>query len=185
MTGYLSWFLEILADLLRSEPIPGTPEHREAHFRVVKERNDERAKPPGERDETRLLELDKRVVRMRMNAAKSSKEKLRRGRDIYLQPPAEECCADCLLVRKRAAASNDARAAWNEQWEMVSPRRLEALEQGHPLPPLTLPYLELRLAEGVPEELPPSLNRCSACQDLLDKLIYYEQTMRLTPDDPP
>lgn len=100
----------------------------------------------------------------------SSKEKLRRGRDIYLQPPAEECCADCLLVRKRAAASNDARAAWNEQWEMVSSRRLEALEQGHPLPPLTLPYLELRLPEGVPEELPPSLNRCSACQDLLDKV---------------
>ena len=98
----------------------------------------------------------------------AKKELLRSHRDIYLQRPAHECCAECVLVRHRAAVSCDARAAWHEAWEMISSRRLEALEQGHPLPPLTLPYLELRLPEGMPEELPPSIDRCSDCQERLE-----------------
>ena len=73
-------------------------------------------------------------------------------------------------VRQRAAASCDARAAWIEAWGVVSGLRLEALELGHPPPPLTPPYLELHLPEGLPEELPPSFDRCSACQGLLDEV---------------
>ncbi|KAL4444312.1 hypothetical protein ABPG75_012049 [Micractinium tetrahymenae] len=71
-------------------------EHREAFFRVVKERNDERAKPPGQRDEARLLELTKRQLRLRIEACQAKKPRLLRSRDIYLQHPGRECCADCL-----------------------------------------------------------------------------------------
>lgn len=105
-----------------------------------------------------------------MTVMQATKQTLRRYRDIYLMHPGKECCADCLRVRQRAAASCDGRAAWNEDWELISTRRLEALEQGHPLPPMTLPYLELQLPEGMPEELPPSLDRCSACQGMLDEV---------------
>ncbi|KAL4447520.1 hypothetical protein ABPG75_004739 [Micractinium tetrahymenae] len=132
-------------------------EHREALFRSRKERNDELAKPPGQRDEARLL---------------------RANRDTYLRPPLVECCADCLRVRQRAAASCEGQAAWNEAWELISTRRLEALEQGQPYPPLTLPYLELHLPDGMPEELPPSIDRCSACQSMLDQYLYLERKMR-------
>ncbi|KAL4444300.1 hypothetical protein ABPG75_012037 [Micractinium tetrahymenae] len=174
----MSWVLHALAELLRSEPTPGTPEHREALFRAVKERNDERAKPPGRRDEARLLELEKRLLRLRIKAAQAKKQLLRHYRDIVLQHPGQECCADCLRVRQRGAASYEARAAWNEAWELLSIRQLQALEQGQPCPPLILPRLELHLPEGMPEELPPSIDRCSACQKMLDEYLYLEAGIR-------
>lgn len=59
-------WLQSVVDWLGLEPAPGTPEHREALFRAVKAKNDERAKPPGQRDEARLLELCKRVLRLRI-----------------------------------------------------------------------------------------------------------------------
>ncbi len=75
-----------------------------------------------------------------------------------------------LRVRQRCAASCEARAAWFTAWEYITCRRLEALEQGHPHPPLILPHLDLRLPEGLPEELPPSIDRCSACHQMLDQV---------------
>ena len=57
-------FWQGLADWLGWEPVPGTPEHREALFRAVKAKNDELAKPPEQRDEARLLQLKKRVLRL-------------------------------------------------------------------------------------------------------------------------
>lgn len=70
----MSWLLDTLTELLRSRPVPGTPEHKEAAYRAFKERSDERAKPPGQRDEARLLELDKRVVRLRIQSAQVRRE---------------------------------------------------------------------------------------------------------------
>ncbi len=61
-------FWQGLADWLGWEPVPGTPEHREALFRAVKAKNDELAKPPEQRDEARLVELKKRVLRLRIEA---------------------------------------------------------------------------------------------------------------------
>lgn len=61
----MSGLLQALWSRLGIEPTPGSEEHREVVFRARKERNDERAKPPGQRDETRLLELTKRVLRLR------------------------------------------------------------------------------------------------------------------------
>ena len=69
----MSWVLQGLARLFIGEPTPGTPEHREALFRCIKERNDELAKPPGQRDEARLLELSKRVLRLRYQACQVNK----------------------------------------------------------------------------------------------------------------
>ncbi|KAL4444303.1 hypothetical protein ABPG75_012040 [Micractinium tetrahymenae] len=178
----MSWVLHALAELLRSEPTPGTPEHREALFRAVKERSDELAKPPGHRDESRLLELDKRVLRLNIKSCQAKKPRLLRSRDIYLQHPGRECCADCLRVREQMAASWEARAAWIDAWELISTRRLEALEQGQPHPPLVLPYLELHLPEGMPEELPPSIDRCSACQNMLDRALYAERKLQAVVD---
>jgi len=63
-------------------------------------------------------------------------------------------------------------AAWHEEWEQVCTLRLQALEQGHPYPPVTLPYLELQpfLPEGLPEDFPPSIDRCAACQNRLEEV---------------
>ncbi|KAL4441507.1 hypothetical protein ABPG77_002011 [Micractinium sp. CCAP 211/92] len=74
-----------------------------------------------------------------------------------------------MRVRQRCAASCEARVAWFTAWEYITSRRLEALEQGHPYPPLILPHLELQLPDGLPEEPPPSIDRCSACQQMLDQ----------------
>ncbi len=63
-------------------------------------------------------------------------------------------------------------AAWHEGLEQVSTLRLQALEQGHPYPPLTLPCLDLQpfLPEGLPEDFPPSIDRCAACQNRLEEV---------------
>lgn len=63
-------------------------------------------------------------------------------------------------------------AEWYDQWELINTLRLQALEQGHPYPPLTLPRLDLQLhlPEGVPEDLPPSFDRCAACQSRLEEV---------------
>ncbi|KAL4444327.1 hypothetical protein ABPG75_012064 [Micractinium tetrahymenae] len=168
----LAWLEELF------RPEPGTPEHREAVLRTVKQRSDERAKPSGQRDEARLLELDKRLLRLSIESRQAKKQLLRRHWDILLQHPGHECCADCLQVRQRGAASCEARAAWHEAWELIASSRLEALEQGQPYPPLVLPYLELHLPEGMPEELPPSTDRCSACQSMLDRYLYLERSLK-------
>ena len=84
------------------------------------------------------------------------------------------CCGDCPRVRLRMAASLLARAVWHEQWVRISTLRLQALEQGQPYPPLTLPYPEAQphLAEGVPLDLPPSIDRCAACQKELEEVSW-------------
>lgn len=216
-------FLQTLASLLGWEPAPGSPEQREEYCRCVKARNDELRKPPGQRDEARVLQLTKRVLSLRIllcqvcgvwgirqvalgcpgaprrgvhvtasphpppTAGKlvwlsphttlplhlqAVKERQRRSVEVMLQRPDLGCCRDCVRVQQRVAASRQAYAVWNEQWEAVSTLRLQALEQGQPYPPLTLPWLEVQpyLPEGVPEELPPSIDRCAACQKQLDEV---------------
>ena len=223
----MSGLLQALANMLGVEHTPGTPEHREALFRSIKERNDELAKPLGQRDQARLLEPSKRVLRLRIQACQVSrrenaagrlrlrlacpggvgvgvaaprgllaapcrgtshticcqahqpqwrrcnlqakKQEFRRNEEFLLQHPDLGCCSDCVRVRQRAAATSQAMAAWNEAWQLISTRRLQALEQGQPYPPLTLPYLELHLPEGLPEDLPPSIDRCATCQKELDE----------------
>lgn len=71
LASAMSWLLQALIALKRDfqdvlAPDPGTPEHREALKQSIKERNDELAKPPGFRDEARLLWLTKRVLRLRI-----------------------------------------------------------------------------------------------------------------------
>ena len=65
MSGSLQALAGFLASLLGGESAPGTDERLEVLFRARKERNDELGKPPGQRDEARLLELTKRVLRLR------------------------------------------------------------------------------------------------------------------------
>lgn len=72
--------LQALAGLLGIEPTPGTPEHRGALFRSVKEWNDELAKPPGQRDEARLLELSKRLLRFRIQSYQVNRRETAAGR---------------------------------------------------------------------------------------------------------
>jgi hypothetical protein len=97
------------------------------------------------------------------------------------------CCSDCMRVRLRVAASLKARAVWYDEWILISTLRLEALEEGHPYPPLTLPHLEVQphLAEGVPEELPPSIDRCAACQKELNEHLHAEQLLLVQVDYDP
>lgn len=96
---------------------------------------------------------------------------LQRNAATLMAHPSSKCCADCMRVQQRCAASCEARAQpWFTAWEYITCRCLEPLEQGHPHPPLILPHLDLRLPEGLPEELPPSIDRCSACQKMLDQV---------------
>lgn len=210
----MAGFLQALAEWLGFEPAPGTPEHREALFRVVKEINDERSKPPGQRDAARLLELTKRRLRLRIQALQvgrtagpggpagvvrrrpptvpaalvpccpftpnlpcrcnlqAKKQLMRRNAEQLLQCLDLGCCRDCPRVRQREAASLQAMAAWQEQWELISSVWLRDLEQGHPYSPLTFPDLELQLylPEGLPEDFPPSIDRCAACQGRLEEV---------------
>ncbi|PRW56675.1 D-alanyl-D-alanine dipeptidase [Chlorella sorokiniana] len=183
----MSGFLAVVRSLLGCEPAPGTPEHREALCRAQKERNDELGKPPGQRDEARLLELTKRVLRLRVEAGQAWAQALRRNIDIVLQQPDLGCCSDCLRVALRVVASLRANAAWHEEWVRISTLRLQALEQGHPYPSMTPPHLDVQpyLAEGVPLDLPPSIDRCAACQDELDKHLYMEQDLLVQVDADP
>ena len=59
-------FLSVLADLLGIPPIPGTAKYRDALHRCMKQRNEELDKPAEQRDAAWLLELTKRVLRMRI-----------------------------------------------------------------------------------------------------------------------
>jgi len=229
----MSWVLQALARLLSGEPAPGTPEHRAALFRSVKERNEELSKPPEQRNQGRLLEVTQRNLRLRAQSCRVNKEgivvgtlagrlasasawrhgaaarqrsgaaaagcllpkgcicrqaillllllllhlqakqqQLTRSVDVLLQPPSVECCPDCLRVRQRLLASCQARAAWFEAWALLSTRRLEALEEGRLCPVVSLPCLQLEphLPDGMPEELPPSIERCSVCQQKLEQV---------------
>ena len=60
-------FFSSLADLLGIPPIPGSARYRDALNRCMKQRNEELDKPEEQRDAARLLELTKRVLRMRIN----------------------------------------------------------------------------------------------------------------------
>ncbi|KAI7835334.1 hypothetical protein COHA_010764 [Chlorella ohadii] len=144
-------FWQGLADWLGWQPVPGTPEHREALFRAAK------------------------------------KKLLRRNAQRLLQRLDLGCCPDCPRVHRREAASLQAMAAWHEEWEQVCSLRLQALEQGHPYPPLTLPYLELQpfLPEGLPEDFPPSIDRCAACQNRLEEYLFIEQDLKAGVDSEP
>ncbi len=217
-SGAMPGFWEAVADWLGWEPVPGTPEHREALFRAVKAKNDELAKPPEQRDSapaaqeagaaavrrdpagasksarrcpdpkrhlrplpTALPPLDARddalpaipshPLHCRCNL-QAKKKLLRRNAQQLLQRLDLGCCPDCPRVQQREAASLQAMAAWHEEWEQVCTLRLQALEQGHPYPPLTLPYLDLQpfLPEGLPEDFPPSIDRCAACQNRLEEV---------------
>ena len=74
--------------------------------------------------------------------------------------PTPKCCADCLRVRQRVASSCQAFAAWHEAFRTGTHQQLQAAEQGDPDPPMPAPPFELQLPEGVPEEMPPSVDRC-------------------------
>ncbi len=91
-----------------------------------------------------------------------------------LQPRLNECCSDCLRVRQRLAATCQAAAAWYEACSLRASQQLQVVEQGEPLPELPLPPFELQLPEGVPEEPPPSVDRCSRCQTLLDHVSVLD-----------
>lgn len=78
----MSWFLHALTEWLRSETVPGTPEHREAHARAFRERSDELRKPPGQRNEARVLELSKRCLRIRIRSCQVT----RKGRAACSKP---------------------------------------------------------------------------------------------------
>lgn len=93
------------------------------------------------------------------------------------------CCGDCVRVRLRIAASLRAQAAWYEEWAVIYALRLQAVEQGHPKPPLVLPHLDVQpyLAEGVPAELPASsIDRCAACQKELDEVRRWRRLLALS-----
>ncbi|KAL4451744.1 hypothetical protein ABPG75_007408 [Micractinium tetrahymenae] len=170
-----SWLLEGLSWLFG--PIPGSQAHVDAFCRAVKQRNEELSKPEAQRDEVRLQELTKQMLRLQAERCQSLQQEFKASQHMFLQPPPAECCSDVLRVRQRAAATCQAAAAWYKAWEMITIEQLQVVEQGEPAPALPLPPFKLRLPEGVPEQLPPSTDRCSRCQHCLDHYLHLEQEL--------
>ncbi|KAL4421158.1 hypothetical protein ABPG77_000793 [Micractinium sp. CCAP 211/92] len=103
---------------------------------------------------------------------------LRESHQMFLQPPKCECCSDCQRVRQRLAASFQSMAAWYECWEHITSQQLQAVRRGEPPPAMPFPHFELQLLPGVPEQLPPSVDRCFRCQHNLDYYLHKEQELR-------
>ncbi len=98
---------------------------------------------------------------------------------VFSQPPDCKCCSDCLVVRQRLAACCQATAAWYDSWEQITSQQLQAVQRGEPPPALPVPPFELQLPPGVPEQLPPSVDRCSRCQHNLDYVCGLGLAWRL------
>ncbi len=97
----------------------------------------------------------------------------------FSQPPNRECCGDCLLVRQRLAACFQATAAWYECLKQITSQQLQAVQRGEPAPALPVPRFELHMPPGVPEQLPPSMDRCFRCQHNLDYVRGLGLALRL------
>ncbi|KAL4420889.1 hypothetical protein ABPG77_001230 [Micractinium sp. CCAP 211/92] len=168
-----SWLLEVLSRLFG--PIPGSKVHDEAFCKAVKDRNDELNKPEGQRDAALLQELTEQMLRLRLERCQVLQRDFRASHLVFSQPPDCKCCSDCLVVRQRLAACCQATAAWYDSWEQITSQQLQAVQRGEPPPALPVPPFELQLPPGVPEQLPPSVDRCSRCQHNLDYYMHREQ----------
>ena len=94
-----------MAQWLGCEPAPGTPEHREALFRAVKAKNDELAKPAEQRDPARLLELRKRVERLRIQTVQVGAAPAQLCPGWRCIPPPPTVQAPLLLAERRACSA--------------------------------------------------------------------------------
>ena len=207
----MSWVLQALAQLVGSEPAPGTPAHREAYMRSCKLLIDAMAKPPAQRDVAWMVEEAKRNMRLRgeyhqvraqprrsrhpwlgcralpllpcfpraaaapAQCLQAEAQMWRRELELWTQrlaawqaEPASACCPDFVRVHQRMLASLHAGASLLEAWAQQSTVRLQALQEGRPPPPAPPPRLELDLPAGLPQELPPSIDRCAVCQEHLE-----------------
>ena len=101
-------FLSVLADLLGIPPIPGTAKYRDALHRCMKQRNEELDKPAEQRDAARLLELTKRVLRMRINMFRVQCVRGACGLQLLLgcvlPPPTAASLLGCVLPPPTAAS---------------------------------------------------------------------------------
>ncbi|KAL4423334.1 hypothetical protein ABPG77_006129 [Micractinium sp. CCAP 211/92] len=115
------------------------------------------------------------MLRLRLERCQVLQQSFRASHQLFSQPPDRECCSDCLLVRQRLAASFQATAAYYESWEQITSQQLQAIQRGEPAPAMPVPRFELHLPPGVPEQLPPSVDRCSRCQHNLDYYLHQEK----------
>eukprot|EP00887_Chlorella_sp_A99_P001902 scaffold18.g1902.t1 len=126
------------------EPAPGTSAHRDLRCRVHKEFLAESDKPAGQRDEARLQELLLRDLRLHKE----------------FHERAAACCGSYADVYKKMA--------------LQSAEELEAAQQGREPRLVALARFELRIPEGQVQHMPPSIDRCAACQALLDEMMGFE-----------
>ena len=82
--------------------------------------------------------------------------------------PARACCPDFVRVHQRMLASYKSRVAMNEALARECTVHLQALQEGRPPPPAPAARFKLHLPAGVPQELPPSIERCAKCQGHLE-----------------
>ncbi len=108
------------------------------------------------------------MLQAQQQALQQSVEQWTRSLEACLRCPRLACCPDFERVHQRLLASFKARAALFQGWVRLSAEYLKALQAGQLLPPAPLPRLELQLPAGVSQEVPPSIDRCTACQDKLD-----------------
>jgi hypothetical protein len=83
-------------------------------------------------------------------------------------PPPGSCnCPGYARLRKRAAASSTARAAYFRDLRRQALAELAANESGQPTELVVLPHLSLTLTEDM---LPPAIDLCSSCHKLQDEV---------------
>ncbi|KAL4424480.1 hypothetical protein ABPG77_006789 [Micractinium sp. CCAP 211/92] len=160
-------------------PAPGSRAHQDLFFETIRLREAELRKPKGEVNEARILQLTKQKLRLEAERHQVLHRRFRATQLKFQQPPLEECCADCVRVHQRLTAVCQAAAAWFGAASLRANQQLQAVERGEPLPAVPLPPFKLQLPEGVAEELPPSLDRCSRCQNMLNQYLKKEEEIRL------
>lgn len=75
-------------------------------------------------------------------------------------------------------ASYKSRVAMNEAAARECTVHLQALLEGRPAPPAPAARFKLHLPAGVPQELPPSIDRCAKCQGHLEDAMYRERKLQ-------
>ncbi|KAL4429838.1 hypothetical protein ABPG77_010955 [Micractinium sp. CCAP 211/92] len=119
------------------------------------------------------------MLRLRAERNQALHERFLGYQHEFLQPLPDECCSDCQRVQQRLAATCQAAAVWFQACSLRAIQQLEVVERGEPLPQLPLPPFELQLPKGVPHDMPPCIDRCSSCQNLLDHYLNKEQELQL------
>ncbi|KAI7845009.1 hypothetical protein COHA_001375 [Chlorella ohadii] len=180
--GWFEWLAELLDLPQPPRPAPGTHEARLEELRVGALLKKELAKPAGQRDEALVWRLRVDVHERHLANAKADVARCARHAAFYEQPDSQQCCAAAGWVRQRVAASYRAQHGYHS-WIVVQ-QSSEELAAAHARRPAVIaaePMLRLELS-GTLQQVPPRMDMCSECAQLLEQLELTEGSCQACAD---